>query len=83
MRVLDMVAYLIDYQLTANFSSQKEQIFAGKNSSFEHNRMTINGIRAVIDIESWWVYIHIKLRYEWNQRAMDAKTQFDLAVNPP
>ena len=83
MRVLDMVTYLIDYQLTANFSSQKEQIFAGKNSPFEHNRMTINGIRAVIDIESWWVYIHIKLRYEWNQSAMDAKTQFDLAVNPP
>ena len=36
-----------------------------------------------IDIESKWVYNHIKLRYDLNQNVMDDRTQFDMTANPP
>ena len=39
--------------------------------------------RFEIDIESKWVYSHIKLRYGLNQNVTDYGTQFDMAANPP
>ena len=44
--------------------------------------MACGRLRLEIDIESKWVYNHIKLRYDLNQNVMDDGTQFDMAVNP-
>ena len=38
--------------------------------------------RFAIDIESKWVYSHIKLSYDLEQNATNDETQFDMAVNP-
>ena len=35
-----------------------------------------------IDIESKWVYSHIKLSYDLEQNVTEVRTQFDMAVNP-
>ena len=45
-------------------------------------RTALSGLRAEICIESKWVCSHIKLSYDLEQNVMDAKTQFDMAVNP-
>ena len=82
MRVLKGVVHTTDYQHVAKFISQKELFLAPKNSSFEQLRETINGLCAVICIESWWVGSHIKLSYELNQNVTEVRTQFDMAVNP-
>jgi hypothetical protein len=44
--------------------------------------MALNGLHAVIDIESWWVGSHIKLGCDLKQNVTEVRTQFDLAVNP-
>ena len=44
--------------------------------------MALNGLHAVIDIESWWVGSHIKLSYDLKQNVTEVRTQFDMAVNP-
>ena len=45
-------------------------------------RTALNGLRAEISIESKWVCRHIKLSSYFNHRVTNAKTQFDMAVNP-
>ena len=44
--------------------------------------MAYCGLYAEISIESWWVCSHIKLSYDLEQNVTNAKTQFDMAVNP-
>ena len=45
-------------------------------------RTALSGLCAEISIESKWVCNHIKLSYDLEQNVTDAKTQFDMAVNP-
>ncbi len=52
------------------------------NSVFGQFCETICGFCAVIYIESKWVCRHIKVSYDLEQNVTNAKTQFDLAVNP-
>ena len=66
-----------------NLASQKGQFLLLNASPFEQFRAAFNGLHAVIDIESWWVGSHIKLSYDLEQNVTNAKTQFDMAVNPP
>ena len=82
MRVLEGITYIADCQCVAKFISQKELFLAPKNSPFEQLRETINGLCAVICIESWWVGSHIKLSYDLKQNVTKVRTQFDMAVNP-
>ena len=82
MRVLRWVAHSADYQMVANFTSQKELFLTSKNSVFGQFCETICGFCAVICIESKWVCRHIKVSYDLEQNVTNAKTQFDLAVNP-
>ncbi len=51
-------------------------------SSFEQLQKPFNVIFLVISIESKWVYSHIKLSYDLEQNVTNAKTQFDMVVNP-
>ena len=46
-------------------------------------RTALSGLRAEICIESKWVCSHIKLSSYFNHCVTNAKTQFDMAVNPP
>jgi hypothetical protein len=82
MRVLEGVVYAIECQLVINIASQKELFLASENSLFGQFRDTIRSLCAVICIESWWVCSHIKLSSYFNHRVTNAKTQFDMAVNP-
>ena len=82
MRDLRWVAHGADYQMVANFTSQKELFLTSKNSVFGQFCETICGFCAVICIESKWVCRHIKVSYDLEQNVTNAKTQFDLAVNP-
>ena len=45
-------------------------------------RTALSRLRAEISIESKWVCRHIKLSSYFNHRVTNAKTQFDMAVNP-
>ena len=45
-------------------------------------RTALSGLCAEISIESKWVCSHIKLSSYFNHRVTNAKTQFDMAVNP-
>ena len=36
-----------------------------------------------IDIESKWVYSHIKLSFYFSYMMIKVRTQFDMAANPP
>ena len=45
-------------------------------------RTALSDLRAEISIESKWVCSHIKLSSYFNHRVTNAKTQFDMAVNP-
>ena len=47
-----------------------------------HALMACQSHRFVIDIKSKWVCSHIKLSSYFNHRVTNAKTQFDMAVNP-
>ena len=51
-------------------------------SSFEQLQKPFNVIFLVISIESKWGYSHIKLSYDLEQNVTNAKTQFDMVVNP-
>ena len=82
MRVLRGVAHTVDFQVVAKIISQKELFLTSKNSVFGQFRETICGFCAVICIESKWVCRHIKVSYDLEQNVTNAKTQFDLAVNP-
>ena len=73
--------YLI-HSVLRNSVSQKEQFSPLGHSSFDQHWMAFCGPCAEISIESWWVCSHIKLRCDLEQNVMDAKTQFDMAVNP-
>ena len=82
MRVLEGVVHIVDYQPVAIVRSQNEQFFTPKISLFEQFRMAFYSLQAVIDIESKWVYSHIKLSYDLKQNVTEVRTQFDMAVNP-
>jgi hypothetical protein len=62
--------------------SQKELFLPAKTSPFGQFCAAICVILVVISIESKWVCSHIKLSYDLEQNVTDAKTQFDMAVNP-
>ena len=82
MRVLEVVAHVVDYQSVVSVCLQNEQFFAPKISLFEQFRVVFCGLHAVICIESWWVGSHIKLSYDLKQNVTEVRTQFDMAVNP-
>ena len=73
---------MLIYNVLQKFTSQKEQLLPTLTSSFEQFGVTFGGLHAVIDIESWWVYSHIKLRWDLEQNATNDESQFDMAVNP-
>jgi hypothetical protein len=45
--------------------------------------MPCGRLRFEIDIESWWIYSHIKLRYDLDLNVTNDETQFDMTANPP
>ena len=70
------------YSVLRNLVSQKEQFLALEVSPFGQLWAAFNRLCAEISIESKWVCRHIKLSYDLEQNATNAKTQFDMAVNP-
>jgi len=70
------------YSVLRNLVSQKEHFLPSMISSFEQLQKPFNVIFLVISIESKWVYSHIKLSYDLEQNVTNAKTQFDMVVNP-
>ena len=79
MRVLRGVVHIADLQCVAKFYFAKRTVFCLQRLLLSDS---FNRIRSVISIESKWVYNHIKLRCDLEQNVTDAKTQFDMAVNP-
>ena len=67
------------FTVCCEFLLRKKNCFSPWDFAF---RTALSGLCAEISIESKWVYSHIKLSSYFNHRVTNAKTQFDMAVNP-